>query len=291
MKSILAKYRSRETVGLIMSHMTTEIDIGYTKIRRDGSVIPAEFPQRTVSHLIRWGNIGNGPRAMVTYNNINAIKLASDKYQARATMLEYGIPTPLSWSKEELVTMTSLPFPIVIRKRKHFGGGDFDVVNNMHEFLERGMEDDEYGQELLPKEHEYRVHVGHGKILVMQEKEPEDPDALVWNHRYGAEFDAIKWKDYDQDVAQAAIKAVEVLGLDFGAVDVLAQDLDHDLPNVVVLEVNTSPRLDNYTAQRYAEYFKWLLNKDTRREHKEITGDLRTRFAFKHYELSDEERD
>ena len=51
-----------------------------------------------------------------------------------------------------------------------------------------------------------------------------------------------------KDMRQAAIKAVEALGLDFGAVDV-----GWNAQGPVVYEVNRAPGLDNATTERYGQ--------------------------------------
>jgi hypothetical protein len=90
-------------------------------------------------------------------------------------------------------------------------------------------------------EREYRVHVFKGKsIRISQKLFSEEgyttikPDREVIKH-----------------VRKAAKKAMEAVGLDFGAVDVLANDTD-----CWVLEVNSAPGLGGSMPRLYAQVFK-----------------------------------
>jgi len=60
---------------------------------------------------------------------------------------------------------------------------------------------------------------------------------------------------------------------------------------VYVLEVNTSPTLasSDYSMQRYAMYFDWLMRSDTRREHWNTDEFKKAKsFAWKNFQLRDE---
>lgn len=114
---------------------------------------------------------------------------------------------------------------------------------------------------------EYRVHVFKGKVILYQKKsrrvdeetgevitaEGEDADvrnlASNWIYRTG------NLKRLER-VEQLAIEAVEALGLDFGAVDILMTGDG----SVYVLEVNTAPGLGNQdTLMAYVEAFNNLV--------------------------------
>jgi hypothetical protein len=75
--------------------------------------------------------------------------------------------------------------------------------------------------------------------------------------------------------------------MDFGAVDIMADPLNSSLPKAVVCEVNTSPRLEGYTAERYAEYFDWLVKQNETR-HVDIPDGTEPRhYVWKHRELKE----
>ena len=109
---------------------------------------------------------------------------------------------------------------------------------------------------------EVRVHVFKGRVIDFAQKRKlssesreergfeGDPDVFIRNLDNGWIFARLDVEVPDS-AKQVAIDAVEALGLDFGAVDML---VDPD----VVLEVNSSPGLEGTTLERYTEAFKTL---------------------------------
>lgn len=113
---------------------------------------------------------------------------------------------------------------------------------------------------------EYRVHVVDGEVILYQKKsrrvnedgevetaEGQDADvrnlASNWIYRTGN-------LERLERVEQLAISAIEALGLDFGAVDIIK---DND-GNVFVLEVNSAPGLGNADSlEAYTEAFNNLI--------------------------------
>ena len=113
----------------------------------------------------------------------------------------------------------------------------------------------------IPKKDEYRIHVVDGKCIFVQRKarKKEVPDEQVnWkirNHGNGFIF-AHEGVDAPDVAKRSAIMAVDLLGLDFGAVDII---YNHKQDKWFVLEVNTAPGLEGTTLERYVEAFKKLL--------------------------------
>ena len=99
---------------------------------------------------------------------------------------------------------------------------------------------------------EYRVHVFKGEVFdyakkYLKYKERDKKDKLVKNHKNGWTF--IRGGIIlPRAVRDEAVKAVNALGIDFGAVDVM-YDLYKELP--AILEVNTAPGLAPTTLERY----------------------------------------
>lgn len=106
----------------------------------------------------------------------------------------------------------------------------------------------------IKKKQEYRIHVVKDNVIhVQQKKKKEGFDAnKVRSHANGYVF-AVNDIDPPQTVIDEAKKAVQILGLDFGAVDVIYNDKQH---KAYVLEVNTAPGLCDTTANIYAQAFK-----------------------------------
>ncbi len=105
---------------------------------------------------------------------------------------------------------------------------------------------------------EYRVHIFNGKSIKAGVKGPRDgvvtPNA--WIRSYDAGW-GIHYSGFSstKKMRALAVKAVEALGLQFGAVDLGKRD-DGTL---IVLEVNRAPGLDGGTVNSYATAIQeWL---------------------------------
>lgn len=109
----------------------------------------------------------------------------------------------------------------------------------------------------IPKKEEYRIHVNQGAVFHVQRKarNKEIPDDQVnWkirNHGNGFIFAHIN-VDVPDEAKQQAIMAVQSLGLQFGAVDIIL-GVDRQW---YVLEVNTACGLEGTTLEKYVEQFK-----------------------------------
>ena len=104
------------------------------------------------------------------------------------------------------------------------------------------------------KTNEYRVHVFNGEILDYQEKKKRSGTGgreghHVWNH--GNDFVyAREGINISDNVLDASKKAVQALGLDFGAVDIGYNGNDN---TIAVFEVNTAPGLYGTTLTKYRD--------------------------------------
>ena len=110
--------------------------------------------------------------------------------------------------------------------------------------------------EYKKKRTEYRVHVFKGEVIDTQQKKkrsaanrPDTFNVFIRNHSNGWVYcrDNIE-SDIFRDAL--AILAVEAVGLDFGAVDIIYNE--HERQNYV-LEVNTAPGLEGETLNKYIE--------------------------------------
>ena len=105
---------------------------------------------------------------------------------------------------------------------------------------------------------EYRVHVVGGAVVACHrkvQKEGSDKGSEIKNSENDWEFKRVTI--YNQDIPDQALKAVEAVGLDFAAVDVL-----WDGEKAWVLEANTAPGVFEMplTLSKYCEALKKLLN-------------------------------
>lgn len=110
---------------------------------------------------------------------------------------------------------------------------------------------------------EYRVHVINGHVIdgVMKKKrnkkegdDKRNPYIRSWNNGWIFARQNVR---VPENVCTIAIRAVEALGLDFGAVDIACENATGQ---VCVYEVNTAPGIEGTTLTLYVQAFKeWLL--------------------------------
>ncbi len=237
-----------------------------------------QYMQESNHHVaIRWGYTGGQPYGM-TYNSADAIHLSSDKERCRDYLHSCGLAVPIDQG-----------YPLIGRTPRHHAGHGFYICRNERQKRRAQAHGATYFSTYYPKTKEYRAHVAHGKILLLQQKVSERPSSRVrWNARFGYTFHVIPWDEYIKPVCLLAIKAVDALQLDFGAVDVLSEPTSTSFPPAVICEVNTAPSVDGYTAERYAEYFDFLYRNtvDAKIPHFEIDPDRKPRhLALKHWQL------
>lgn len=110
----------------------------------------------------------------------------------------------------------------------------------------------------VPKKEEWRIHVMRldGELTIIdQQRKIRDPDfdgVPDWNvrsHANGFIF-ARNVDPAHPDVMTQALAALDVSGLDFGAVDVI---YNHQQGQAYVLEINSAPGLVGTTIQSYAD--------------------------------------
>lgn len=109
----------------------------------------------------------------------------------------------------------------------------------------------------IKKKKEFRVHIGDGEVLDFQQKKKKEGQPLeevnwrIRNHTNGFVF-CREGVDIPNKVTTQAKLALEISGLDFGAVDVLWNSKHQ---KAVVLEINTAPGLEGRTVLSYQKYF------------------------------------
>lgn len=286
MNVLLAKTLSKDTVNKILSYMKEDITPVYYWKRKQTIINKPTY----VGNLIRWG-VSADLSSDMTYNKASAIEKTSNKGNFRIALQQNGVAVPKTVTSKEKVSQ--LTFPVVVRPNHHQRGKDFLLFNNLYNLMSSRKVDslsNPYYSSFFPKTAEWRVHIGHGKVLAVQQK-LQTSEAENWNHASGSTFQVVYWKNYRKDILDLALEAYRVSGLDFCAVDVMSDPTVRSLPVAVVCEINTSVGADDYICQRYAEYFDWLLRVEPE-GHFKIPNDTPARhYVFKHRELQENDYD
>ena len=200
--------------------------------------------------VIRYGVTKTIKKDIVEINPAGLLR--RNKHYEKQAIADAGLPTTLDLSLSERM---------LVRPLKHSKGKEFYVCDNEKE-LENAVVTQELGvnwyvQAFIEKKREFRVHIANRLALVVQEKEPtRGTSNPCWNHDAGFYFQPLRWNDIPKGLCPLASKAVDALGLDFGAVDII-EDKDG---NFIVLEVNTSPAMGGpYSVERYKLFWNYCL--------------------------------
>ena len=197
--------------------------------------------------LIRWGATDPLAERGFVLNSYKSIAAASNKLRTLRTLQEAGVPVPaFTTSAGDAANWNT-----VVLARQSYGSRGRDIrIFQPGEFPQGGT----FYTQYVPNQREYRIHVFQGKVIRVQGKYLDFPEAhtnpYVKNHGQGFRFRAPS-RQLNSDRTQAAIDAVASLGLDFGAVDLLVGE-DR---RCYVLEVNTAPACSPLTAEAYVKAF------------------------------------
>jgi glutathione synthase/RimK-type ligase-like ATP-grasp enzyme len=169
----------------------------------------------TNSIVVRWGNrIEVDLQGGIVYNESKAIANACDKKKARVIMAEAGVKVPKMVTSENVV---QADLPVIARPFQHAKGKNFIVLKTIQEVKNHYNPNRFYYSAFVNKVKEFRIHVGHSKVLNYLEKPNPNNGNIAWNRAQNGEaFDNVKWDDYNLKCGIEAIKAVKALGLDFG---------------------------------------------------------------------------
>ena len=231
----LAYVKTSRPTGKFMARQ-----LGITSCGMNAPVGPLDF-------LLRWGSRKEMPTANVELNNANAIRNASDKLATYNFLSKQGLRT-VFMTPDFDEAMRNAPERLVFgRNRTGFGGRDIVVYRRG----ERPTRHHDFFTPYISAPREVRIHVVRDKVVRVQGKYLDFPekagDNLIKNYAHGYRFRSPK-QELHHSRRNDAIMAVQTLGLDFGAVDMLV----YDDRTHFILEVNTAPACSPLTAKCYA---------------------------------------
>lgn len=220
-------------------------------------------PQNSQRILINWGNTGKdmppegiGASVMVL-NHPDNVRVASDKLQCLQAFSGADVRCPQFTTETAVASMWLEDDKEVVERHILNGssGRGINIVSCTSELSEAPLY-----TKYIKKMDEYRIHVIGGVIADVQRKAKRtDQDVLDWkirNHANGFVF-IRQGLETPDDVFNQALSAMDCLGLDFGAVDVI---WNAKRQKAYVLEVNTAPALEGSTIDTYVNGIRALLD-------------------------------
>ncbi|MGL5564247.1 MAG: hypothetical protein ACRDC4_00770 [Plesiomonas sp.] len=242
-----------------------------TRLRREGST----FRGRQGELVVNWGNSTIVAQTLQTItgaarllNSPEAIRRASMKTDAFAAMGAAGVNqveyTTDRGQAQRWVDEGALVYART-RLQGHSGEGivmchrdpqTIDGVGGAFQVVEALPQAPLYTKGITAQRREFRIHVMNGVVTYVQQKKRENNyrenpnySNVVRNYHTGWIYATSDVQPNDAALA-AAVAAVQALGLDFGAVDVITRQND-----AWVLEVNTAPGLSGTNLETYTNNF------------------------------------
>lgn len=213
--------------------------------------------------VINWGS---SRPAFGTFSNwINnpvAVNVAACKLATFNKLKELGVAIPEFTTDLETAKQWQASLSLIVARSVLRGnsGEGITVVDDQRDL--GAMRDVKLWVKYIKKKHEYRVHVMDGKAIDVQQKrrraelecDPVEPRIRNLANGYVFCREGIAANAQREGLA---VKAVESLGLSFGAVDLI---YNQHMDKYFVLEVNTAPGLEGTTLERYAKAFREVLS-------------------------------
>jgi hypothetical protein len=211
---------------------------------------------RATKPIIGWGH----SRTSIVYglNQGFAVNNAADKRRTFNLLTEAGIAT-VKWTTDRAVAETWFKkgLTVVARTKVRAAcGRGLVLCKQGHPEANKELIEAPLYTCYQNKDREIRVHVFRGTVIAAAEKKRKRGLArniyqrLVQSHENGWVF-CTKDVQVPDKAKELAIKAVEALGLDFGAVDAIMRK-----GKVYILEVNSAPGLQGSTLAAYTKAFK-----------------------------------
>lgn len=215
----------------------------------------AETQPRDAEYVFRWGCTAN-VYARHVVNDAKAIHKVYDKIGFRMEM-NANVLCPRTWCSLAEFIDDDYIHAVLIRKNNHSRSEDMYTPQSRKEIIEvceklgRG---NYYISEIIQKTHEYRVMFVQGRVIGVIEKIPRDKRELSWGCVDSGDYKYINWEDWPLDMIEVAMKAADLSGLDFGAIDVISDKDRH-----YVLEINSACWLSPYFCKIFVEAFDYIV--------------------------------
>lgn len=220
--------------------------------------------------VVRFGSTtAMGPK--FTYlNSPEAVNNSASKLRMKRCFRKAGVKTAV-WT-ESAAEARKLQFPIVAKS--YFGSrgrGNYllNDVKDLDRFISSHGASNYIFEQYYSYVREYRLHVTKNGCFytcrkMIKEETPKEKrwfrndSNCVWIVEENPQFEKPKnWKEIESE----CVKALQSVGLDFGACDVRVQSgkENNNNPKFVIIEINSAPSMGKITAQRYTQMIPTLL--------------------------------
>lgn len=237
--------------------------LGIKQLKLEGS----KFKGGADKIVVNWGssNTTQEVEKCKVINNPAAVKIASDKLEFfKAMDGKVSIP-PFTTDKAKAEEWVRAGKTVVVRETLKGSGGDGIVLlDSIVRFEDYNHARAKLYTQYVPKKSEWRIHVADNEVKDVQRKalashmNPNNADFRIRNHNFGFNFVRGDNNTCPGSVKAEALKSVAILGLDFGAVDVI---FNEHRDKAYVLEINTAPGLEGQTVDTYKESIYGLVKK------------------------------
>ena len=199
--------------------------------------------------MICWGATEGIPYSSKVLNR--DVSIAVDKLKFFRTMPEYIVPP---WTEDKETAMDWLDQDehkiVVCRTKLRAHSGDGIVIARRSDEVVAAPLYTAY----IRKKAEYRIHLArwHDNVLVQQKRKrngtnPEDYSPLIRSFHHGWVFCTDRVDPLPDGAAYQSRLALNLCGLDFGAVDIVVGKDD----NVYVLEINSAPAISSPSTREF----------------------------------------
>lgn len=235
--------------------------MGIKRIKNEGS----KFKGSPGKVVINWGStqVPNEVLKCKIINPPNKIAVTADKlkfFKHIYDPLDNDFIPDFTTSYEEALSWVGAKYWVCARTilNGHSGAG----IVLMHKDSPKDFVKAPLYVKYIPKTEEYRVHVVYGKVIDIQRK------TLKKDYAAENDEDKINWKirnldngfiyqraniNPDKSVSEIAIKCIKLIGLDFGAADIVVHK---HTGKPYVLEINSAPGLQGESVMNYAQALK-----------------------------------
>lgn len=263
-------HAASDTVNALKVEVAAQGD-NLIKIRRTNS----NFTGRAGDVIINYGD-SNMPSNVIgratVLNPGHRIGNASNKSTAFRTFADAGVKT-VEWTTSRTTAQEWVDNGELVYARTRLQGHSGEGIVACHREVgglgnvggiatsESAVSAQLYTRGITSDRREFRIHVMKGKITYVQQKkrrdgyaDMEEYSAVVRNYHTGWIY-ATQMAQLNDEAKREALKAIEALGLDYGAVDVITRREE-----AWVLEVNTAPGMTGTNLTTFAANCLRILN-------------------------------